>query len=292
MTIDRVLVVGAGAMGAQIALLGALGGMSVHLHDVRAEGLLNAEQSLRSRLARRVAKGDMSQEEMDAAFARLVFTGDLAAGAVDAQLVIEAIIEDLEAKVELFRSLSALVTDACIFASNSSSIVASILGERSDRPDRVCNMHFFNPPLVMECVEVVARDGLAPDVIPAVLDVCRRMGRSPVRLDREIPGFVANRIVSAVVAEAAAMVEGGYASVEAVDEICRTALRYPMGPFELLDMAGLDVNRQMQQLIFEQTGDQRDQPVAAVTRLVDQGRLGRKSGAGFYDYTETTGGAA
>ncbi|GAB2831575.1 3-hydroxyacyl-CoA dehydrogenase family protein [Microbacterium insulae] len=288
MKVERVLVVGAGAMGSQIAMLAALGGMRVHVHDAYPGALAAAEQALRGRVGRRVEKGQLSQSEMDDAFARLTFTPDLATGAADAQLIIEAIKEDLDAKSALFAELDALAPAEAILATNSSSITASLLGARTRRPGRVVNAHFFNPPLVMDCVEVVAHERLDPDVAPAVLDVCRRMGKAPVALPREVPGIVANRILSAIVREAAALTDGGFATVEAVDEICRNALGHPMGPFELLDMAGLDVNLQMQQLIFEQTGVDQDRPIPAVVDLVGHGRLGRKSGGGFYDYDEET----
>jgi 3-hydroxybutyryl-CoA dehydrogenase len=288
-TITRLLVAGAGTMGSQIAMLGALGGMHVSLYDVRATALEDAEASLRSRLARRVEKGQLTAPEAEAALQRLTFSPDLAPVAGDAQLVIEAIVEDLDAKTALFAELSALVPPDCIFATNSSSIVASLLAARTDRPARVCNTHFFNPPLVMDCVEIVAGDDVDPGVIASVMDVCRRMGKTPVRLDREIPGFVANRVLSAIVREAGALRAGGYASAEVIDEICRLALGHPMGPFELLDMAGLDVNLQMQQLIFEQTGDPADAPLPAVVALVAEGRFGRKTGGGFYDYPRPKG---
>lgn len=273
-------------MGSQIAMLAALGGMRVHLHDAYPDALTSAETALRTRIDRRVEKGQLSQRSADDAFERLVFSSDLSAGAADAQLIIEAIKEDLAAKSALFARLDALAPADAILATNSSSITASLLGAATGRPGRVINAHFFNPPLVMDCVEVVVHDRLDPDVAPAVLDACRRMGKSPVALPREVPGIVANRILSAIVREAAALTDGGFATVEAVDEICRNALGHPMGPFELLDMAGLDVNYQMQQLIFEQTGVDQDRPIPAVVDLVGRRRLGRKSGGGFYDYDE------
>lgn len=284
MDVQRILVVGAGAMGSQIAMLAALGGMQVHLHDAFPHALTAAEAVLRQRVSRRVQKGQLTEEEMAAAFERLTFSGDLLPGAEHAQLVIEAIKEDLQAKRELFASLDAVLPEDAILATNSSSIAASLLGAHTRRPGRVLNVHFFNPPLVMDCVEVVAHERLDADVAPAVVEVCERMGKAPVVLHREVPGIVANRILSAIVREAAALVDGGFASVEAIDTICRTALGHPMGPFQLLDMAGLDVNLQMQQLIFEQTGVGQDRPIPAVVALVAEGRLGQKTGAGFYEY--------
>lgn len=284
MKIKQVLVVGAGAMGSQIAMLAALGGMNVRLHDVVPETLRTAEASLRQRLSRKVQQGRMTETEMEDAFSRLVCCEALEDAAAGADLVIEAVKEDLEIKATLFAKLDAMLPPHTILATNSSSIVGSMLGERTRRPGRVLNVHFFNPPLVMDCVEVVIHAALDADVGPAVLDVCAQMGKRPVELEREIPGIVANRILSAIVREAAALEAGGFATIEAIDEICRSALRHPMGPFELLDMAGLDVNLQMQELIFAQTGQDQDRPATAVAEHVRAGRLGRKSGAGFYDY--------
>lgn len=284
--VQKILVVGAGAMGSQIAMLGALGGFTVALQDVRPEGLAKAEQDLRSRVGRNVTKGKLTQDEHDAAFARLTFTTDLAAAATGADLVIEAIIEDLDAKKALFADLSSLVPAHCIFASNTSSIVASLIGKDTDRPDKFCNMHFFNPPLVMQAVEIAAGDAVSPETVDTARQVCERMGKSPVVLDKEIPGLIANRIVNAIFREAIHLYEGGYASVEAIDELCKKALNHPMGPFELLDMAGIDVNKQMQDLFYLQTGDPADLPNDVIVSMVNENRLGQKTGQGFYDYSK------
>lgn len=284
--IDRMLVVGAGAMGSQIAMLGALGGLDTVLNDLDPSALARAEADLRSRMASNVTKGRMTEEAVGAAFDRLTFEPDLAAAGSTAQLVIEAIVEDLDAKVALFSRLSDVVPADAIYATNSSSLVGSLLGERTDRPQLVVNMHFFNPPLVMDCVEIVGGVSVDASVIAAVVDVCDRIGRTAIVLDKETPGLIANRIVSAMVREAVSLLEGGYASVSAIDEICRRALRHPMGPFELLDMAGLDVNKQMQDLFHLQTHDPADLPSATIVELVATKRLGRKTGEGFYRYED------
>ena len=284
--LDRLLVVGAGAMGSQIAMLGALGGLTVSLVDIDADSLTRAEKSLRGRVDRMVAKGRLSAAEADASFGRLTFTTALEEGARDADVVIEAIAEVADLKKDLFRRLDELTPAHCVLASNSSSVVPSLLAAATERPSQVCNMHFFNPPLVMECVEVVAHDGVAEETLQLADELARRMGRMPVRLDRETPGFVANRLLNALFREAVALYEGGYASPEAVDTIVRTALRHPMGPFELLDMAGIDVNYQMQMSLFEQTGDESLKPQPTITEKVARNELGRKTGQGFYSYAE------
>ncbi|MBV6760232.1 3-hydroxyacyl-CoA dehydrogenase family protein [Rhodococcus opacus] len=285
-TIRKLLVVGAGAMGSQIAVLGALGGLEVQLQDVRPEGLDAAQLQLTKRLGRMVEKGTLSQDEFDATFDRLRFTTDLAAAADGADLVIEAIVEKLEAKVDLFAQLSPLVRKDTIFATNSSSIVGSLIGDKTDRPQLFCNMHFFNPPLVMDCVEVVGGPTVDADTIDLVRRVCVQMNRTPIVLEKEIPGFIANRILNALFREAIALHEGGYASIDAIDDICRRALRHPMGPFELLDMAGIDVNLQMQDSFFNQSGDPADRPQDVIRQLVAENRLGQKTGKGFYAYED------
>lgn len=284
--LERLLVVGSGVMGSQIAMLGALGGMTVTLVDIDARSLERAESQLRSRVGRMVEKGTISQEEADASFARLRTTTDLVAGAREADVVIEAVAEMIDVKQDLFRRLDELTPKHCVLASNSSSVVPSLLAGATGRPGQVCNMHFFNPPLVMECVEVVAHDEVDARTLEIADEVARRMGRVPVRLDRETPGFVANRLLNVLFREAVALYEGGYATPEAIDTIVRTALRHPMGPFELLDMAGIDVNYQMQMSFFEQTGDESLKPQATIAEKVARNELGRKTGQGFYSYSQ------
>lgn len=284
--IDEVLVVGAGAMGSQIAMVAALAGCDVTLHDVAPDVLDRALTQLHERMDAQVAKGRRPAEESEAAFGRLAVATTLEGQVAEVDLVIEAIVERLPAKRDLFARLDALCPARTILASNSSSFVPSSMASATDRADRFLNLHFFNPALVMKCVEVVRGPHTADDTVEAATRFVERIGKQAVVLDREIPGFVANRLLGAVRDEAIRLLEGGYADVEAVDTAARTALGYPMGPFELMDLTGIDIGYLTKTARFEETGDPADAPSGTVTALVEQGHLGRKTGRGFYMYDE------
>lgn len=279
-----VLVVGAGAMGSQIALVAALAGHDVRLADLDAEGLARAERQLRDRMAAQIVKGRRTPEEVGGAFARLDLHTDLALAAEEVDLVIEAVVEDLEVKRQLFARLGEHCRPDTILASNTSSFVPSRLADAAAYPQRFVNLHFFNPALVMKCVEVVRGPETSDDVVARSVAFVEGLGKQPVVLDKEINGFVANRILNAVRDEAIWLHEGGYASVESIDLACRTALGYPMGPFELMDLTGIDIGYRTKKARFAETGDPADLPSRTVTELVEAGHLGRKSGRGFYTY--------
>jgi 3-hydroxybutyryl-CoA dehydrogenase len=284
--IQTILVVGAGAMGSQIAMVCALAGYDTTATDIADDALHRAHSQLRTRLDRDVAKGRRTQDDVDAAFARLAFTTDLDAAAATADLVIEAAVEDLEVKRELFTRLDKATPPHAILTTNSSAIMSSQLADATGRPNRVANMHFFNPALVMRCVEVARSTATSDATVHAVVDVIRRLGKEPVVLRKEIPGFVANRILYALRDEAISLLEGGVASVEDIDTACRTALGHPMGPFEVMDLAGIDIGYRATRARHAVTGDPRDLPSrTTITELVERGELGRTSGKGFYTDT-------
>ena len=283
---DRILVVGAGAMGSQIAMVCALAGHDTTVTDVADDALDRARSQLQARLDRDVAKERRTREDVDAAFARLTFTTDLDAAAAGADLVIEAAVEKLDVKREVFARLDRAAPPHTILTTNSSAIMSSQLADATGRPDRVANMHFFNPALVMRCVEVVGSDDTSPETVETVTALARRLGKEPVVLHKEIPGFVANRILGAVRDEAIFLLEQGVSSVEDIDTACRTALGYPMGPFELMDLTGIDIGYRAKLARHDITGDPRDLPSRTVTDLVERGDLGRKTGKGFYSYED------
>jgi 3-hydroxybutyryl-CoA dehydrogenase len=283
LNINHILVVGAGAMGSQIAMVCALAGYQVSLQDISEAMLDKARTQLEERLARNVDKGRLTAEDCTAAFGRLTFTTDLSV-AQSADFVIEAVVEKLDVKRTLFAELDRLAPEHTILVTNSSSFVPSRIASATARPDRVCNMHFFNPALVMQCVEVVRGPQTSQATVDATVELARRMGKIPVVLQREIPGFIANRILNAVRDEAIALFEGGVASVEDIDTVCRTALGYPMGPFELMDLTGIDIGYYTKQARFAESGEPADLPSRSVTEKVERGELGRKTGKGWYEY--------
>lgn len=271
-------------MGSQIAALGAIGGLQVTLCDISRSALEKAELEIRRRLTRMQEKRQLDHDSADEVLALLDFSSNIPAAAAKADFVIEAIAESLTAKEQLFRQLDAALRPGVIIASNSSSLVSSTLASVTDRPELVVNMHFFNPPLVMDCVEVAGHEGVSEETIEVVKQVAEVLHRQAIHIKKEIPGLIANRLLAVLFREAIRLYEGGYASPEEIDTVCRKALRHPLGPFQLLDLGGIDVNLGMQNLLYEQTGDQDFLPQETITRMAAQELLGRKTGKGFYEY--------
>ncbi|ALU38769.1 3-hydroxyacyl-CoA dehydrogenase [Kocuria flava] len=283
-SVRRVLVVGSGTMGTQIAAVFALAGYDTTTSDLDPAALERSREEARRRLGRLAEKGRRTREEVEQTLARMAWTTDTSAAARTADFVLEAAVERLDVKRRLFAELDEAAPAHAILATNSSTIPSSLLVDATDRPDRVCNMHFFNPALVMACVEVVRGPQTSDATVETTLELARRIGKQPVRLNREVPGFVANRLLGALRDEALRLEEAGVASFEDIDVAARTALGHPMGPFELMDLVGIDVAYLIRMAAHEQTGDPDDLPHPSVTRLYEQGHHGRKSGRGWYEY--------
>ncbi|MBS4210889.1 MULTISPECIES: 3-hydroxyacyl-CoA dehydrogenase family protein [Neobacillus] len=281
--IRKVGVVGAGTMGAQIAMVCALGGYTVTLQDVSAESLEKGRQILDEQMQKRVAKGRLTAETVEAAFSRIAFTTSLEELS-DADFVIEAIVEKLEIKRELFSKLDKITPAHAILATNSSTIVSSKIADATDRPDQVCNVHFFNPALVMELVEVVRGPHTSAETAETAMEFVKSINKLPVLLNKEISGFVANRILGKLMDEALFLLENGIASHEDIDLVVKKALNHPIGPFALMDLTGLDVNYLVRMQRYQESGDERDKPSRIVQEKVEKGELGRKTGKGFYSY--------
>lgn len=283
--IQSISIIGAGQMGHQIAMLAALGGFNTILQDVQETALQSAKEKLEAIMAKWVQKGKLSEDSKRAAFTRLQFTTDLEKAASHADLIIEAVVEKLEVKQEVFAKLEQLAPVNTIFATNSSTIVNSLLSGVTNRPEKFLNMHFFFPPLVMDCVEVVMSDQTSEETAKLAMDVTEKMNRKGILLRKEISGFVANRILGALQREALYLYEEGIADYKDIDLICRKALSHPIGPFELMDLSGIDVGYFVMQQRYKETGNLEDKPHACIEEKVKQGDLGRKTGKGWYDYT-------
>lgn len=281
---EKIAVIGAGAMGRQIALQCALHGFEVNLNDSVAESLQAAGKFTREYLDGRVAKGRITAEQREAALAKVRVTPDLSAAASGVSLVIEAIIEQFEPKAALFRELDRLCPPDAILATNSSNMRGSRLAEATQRPERVLNLHFFNPALVMELVEVVVHPAVPADVIETALAFCRRIGKIPVLLRRETPGFIVNRIFRALTREAVSLYEQGYASAEDIDLAVTKGLGHPMGPLRLLDTTGIDVSYLARMDEYNETGVETAKPNRTLKEMYEKGHWGKKTGRGFYDY--------
>ncbi|MED3787417.1 3-hydroxyacyl-CoA dehydrogenase family protein [Peribacillus frigoritolerans] len=282
--IQSITVIGAGQMGHQIAMLAALGGYETILQDVHENALNAAKEKLDVILTKWVQKGKLSEDRKLAAFSRLQYTTDLEKAASRADLIIEAVVEKLDVKQEVFAKLEELAPAETIFATNSSTIVNSLIASVTNRPDKFINMHFFFPPLVMDCVEVVMSDQTSEETAKLAMEVTENMNRTGVLLRKEISGFVANRILGALQREALYLYEEGIVDYKDIDLICRKALGHPIGPFELMDLSGIDVGYFVMQQRFNETGNQEDKPNACIEEKVNKGHLGRKTGKGWYDY--------
>jgi 3-hydroxybutyryl-CoA dehydrogenase len=279
------MVAGAGAMGSQIAMVCAMAGYEVYLQDISGEALRKADDSLQGHMIRRLEKGRLTQAQVKEAFARLHYTEDLKQAASEADVVIEAIVEKLDVKRELFSQLDLLTPSHSILATNSSTIVSSKLADATKRPDRVCNMHFFNPALVMELVEVVRNPETSDETVQTIVELARSLGKTPITLNQEISGFVANRILGALMDEALSLYEQGIASFEDIDLACMKALNHPIGPFALMDLTGIDVNYYVRMQRMQETGDPALGPKKSVIEKFEKGELGRKTGKGWYTYS-------
>jgi 3-hydroxybutyryl-CoA dehydrogenase len=277
-------VVGAGSMGAQIAQQAALHGIDVVLQDKDAQQLRKAKESNRGHLLRRVEKGRLTQRDADAAIDRVRLSTDIVEAAGDADFVIEAVFEDLDVKRAIFAELDRAVSPEAVLASNSSTIRISQLADATRHPDRCLNMHFFYPVLVMDLVEVVRGPHTSDETVDKAMELARAMDRTPVLLQKEIDGFIVNRILHAATQEAYRLFDAGVASFEDIDLAIEKGLNWPMGPFRLGDFSGLDVTYNARLHMYRVTGDERYRPSPQLEAKVKAGKLGRKSGEGWYRY--------
>jgi 3-hydroxybutyryl-CoA dehydrogenase len=283
--VRTVAVIGAGIMGRGIAHAAALGGYRTILEDLLPNALRKAETEIRGNLNRAVELGKVNATDADAAFSRLEYAGSVDQAARDADLVIEAVPEEMESKIEIFTMLDKICRPTTILASNTSSLSVTEIASVTYRAKKCVGMHFFNPVHKMKLLEVVRALETDDDTLAAVVEVGRRMGKE-VCVIRESPGFITSRINAMIGNEAFYMLQEGIASAEDIDKALKLGLNHPMGPFELVDLVGLDTRLQILEYLHKSLGE-KFRPCPLLVQYVKAGRLGRKSGRGVFEYPES-----
>lgn len=283
---NRILVVGAGTMGHGIAQCAAMKGFPVRLVDEVESMLPRAKGLVEDHLAFMVSLGRIDAAEAQAALKRMTFSSDMAGGVAWADFVFEAVFEDLEVKRGLFRKLGELARPGVVLASNTSSFDIDKLGEVTRQAERVVGMHWFHPAQITPCIEIVPGGRTSAETLDRAQTMAEALGKYPTQCANS-PGFVANRIQFAMVAEALAIVEEGLATPEQVDRIVKSSFGFRLsafGPFEIADQAGIDVYRSIFAYLYKTLGSEQFSPSVVLDRMVEAGKLGLKSGAGFYGY--------
>jgi 3-hydroxybutyryl-CoA dehydrogenase len=281
-TIERVGIVGFGLMGGGIAQVCAVHGYDVVVMDVDDERVQRGQDAIRARLERDVLRGRMTQDTCERALGRIAGTThyeDLSR----CDLVIEAAVEDLAAKREVFKRLGAVTDPSAILASNTSSLPLSDMAAASGRPEQVIGLHFFNPPYALRLVEVVIPESTSQRTIDEAMEFCDTLDRVTVRV-KDTPGFIVNRLLVPFIFDAIHLVESGTASAQDVDQACRIGLNHAMGPLATADLIGLDTLLYISEAMFEEYGEPRFKAPTSLRRMVSLGHLGRKTGRGFFPY--------
>ncbi|UCE43167.1 MAG: 3-hydroxybutyryl-CoA dehydrogenase [Candidatus Aminicenantes bacterium] len=276
-------VVGAGIMGAGIAQLCAQKGYDVTVTDISDEIIDKARGKVIKGLQRRVEKGKISQEDMDSVLSRIYWVTGLELAA-DSDFVIEAVLENMDLKKEIFQKLDSLCSADTIMASNTTALSVSEIASATSRPEKIIGMHFFNPAVIMKLVEIIRGEQTTDETVEATKEFAEKLGKVPVVTFKEAPAGIVSRVLAGLLNEAAVVYADGIASPEDIDEAMKLGAGLPMGPLALIDMIGLDIHLAKMETLYNKLNDERYKPPDIIKQMVAEGKLGKKSGEGFYKY--------
>lgn len=282
--IKNVSVIGAGTMGNGIAHVFAQSGFRVNLVDVNADQLKKALAIMTKNFDRQIAKGSLTEEQKNSAFAQITTHTDMASGIQSADLVIEAATENTALKLKIFKQVDELAPAHCILASNTSSISITKIAAATQRPEMVIGMHFMNPVPVMKLVEIINGYATKKEVTTQIIELSKKLGKIPCAVN-DFPGFIANRILMPMINEAIYSLYEGVAGVAEIDTVMKLGMSHPMGPLQLADFIGLDVCHSILEVLYNGFGNPKYAPCPLLVNMVNAGKLGVKSGEGFYTYT-------